>query len=160
MYCQRNVESTGTFICSLLGSILFDFEILPNFPLLGYHGRILTQSMGTLCLVLSAFHFTGGFYHPVLATIRTYGCRGYFQNISTLDHFAVYWVGSTFGAVTAYYIFTMWKKGRSKTDTEKKIHRMMAWLHYSSWKLNCWSKKEKRIFWCLFSWLRKFDGHK
>ena len=72
---EKNAEFVGTFLCSLLGSFLYDFEILPRFPLLGYHGRILAQSFGTLCLVLSAFNFTGGFYHPIMASIRTYGCR-------------------------------------------------------------------------------------
>jgi len=121
------IEFVGTFLCSLLGSFLYDFEILPRFPLLGYHGRILAQSFGTLCLVLSAFNFTGGFYHPIMASIRTYGCRGFFRNLTSLDHFTVYWMGSTLGALAAYYAYYMgWKKSYAKRQSDKKIHQMAA----------------------------------
>ena len=121
----KNLECVGTFVCTLLGSYLFDHEILPNFPL-GYHGRILVQSLVTLCLVLSAFNFTGGFYHPVMATVRTYGCRGFFRNLTSLDHFTVYWMGSTLGALMAYYTYMALKNSYTNRESIKKLQNLMA----------------------------------
>ena len=89
-------ELCGTFLCCIIGSFINDFDILPKFPL-ARHGRILLQTFLTSVLVISAFNFTGGFYHPVLATVRTYGCRGFFRKLTSQDHFIVYWVGSITG---------------------------------------------------------------
>ena len=40
-----------------------------------------------------------------IATVRTYGCQGFFRtDLQSWDHFVVYWMGSTCGALAAYYL--------------------------------------------------------
>ncbi len=76
----------GSFACGLAASILFDYDIVSVFPG-GNHGRILVNSCLVTAFILWAFDKTGGFMQPVIATARTYGCRGVFRNLGGLDHF-------------------------------------------------------------------------
>ena len=67
---------------------------------LSLHIRIQLVTLLTVAAVLSAFYYTGGFFHPLLAFIRTFGCVGYYRpEISTSDHLFVYWLGPTSAAV-------------------------------------------------------------
>ena len=48
---------------------------------------------------------------PVIATARTYGCKGYFRSdMGTLDHFVVYWLGSSCGALLVTFVFPSIRK--------------------------------------------------
>ena len=82
----------------------------------GYHGKNLAQSLGIMSLVLMAFNYTGGFFHPVIATARNYGCRGYFRELTSLDHFIVYWIGAILGAIISNILTTKLTK---KIDQNK-----------------------------------------
>ena len=82
----------------------------------GYHGKNLAQSLGIMSLVLMAFNYTGGFFHPVIATARNYGCRGYFRELTSLDHFIVYWIGAILGAILSHILTTKLTK---KIDQNK-----------------------------------------
>ena len=57
-------EFFGTFLCNITIYFIWTYEKFPG----GYHGRNLAQSLSTLTLVLSAFHYTGGFFHPVIGS--------------------------------------------------------------------------------------------
>jgi len=96
------IEFGGTFVISKVSAFIYDYERFPTFPL-NHHGRILANCCNVTLLVWMAFHYTGGFYHPVIASVRTYGCKGFFRDdLQSWDHFVVYWMGSTCGAVAAY----------------------------------------------------------
>lgn len=55
---------------------------------------------------LPAFDYSGGYYNPVLATSLKFGCRGH----SHVEHFLVYWVGASAGAVASVYVYPMIKR--------------------------------------------------
>ena len=67
------------------------------------------SSSVTTTLVLFSFHHTGGFFQPLLAFVRTFGCVGVLQKVTILDHIVVYWLGASFGAILAMYFFKVWK---------------------------------------------------
>ena len=119
---SSSLEFGGTFVISKVSAFIYDYERFPTFPL-NHHGRILANCCNVTLLVWMAFHYTGGFYHPVIGTfftpflwnfwlfswwsfpasVRTYGCKGFFRDdLQSWDHFVVYWMGSTCGAVAAY----------------------------------------------------------
>ena len=64
----------------------------------------------TISLVLVCFHHTGGFFQPLLAFARTFGCIGVLRDVTVVDHIVVYWVGATLGAVMAMYTAPYIKK--------------------------------------------------
>ena len=67
---------------------------------MGIHLRIQIVTLLTVAAVVSAFYYTGGFYQPLLAFVRTFGCVGYYRpEISASDHVFVYWLGPTIAAV-------------------------------------------------------------
>ena len=94
------VEFSGGLLCGLAGSIIFDWEL---FPAASIHKRIAASTSITLLLVLAAFHKTGGFFQPLLAFARTFGCVGMLRPVSVLDHVLVYWLAASLGAVVAMY---------------------------------------------------------
>ena len=59
--------------------------------------------------MLAAFHKTGGFFHPLLAFARTFGCMGMLRPVSLLDHVLVYWLAASLGAVVAMYTAPYYK---------------------------------------------------
>lgn len=52
-------------------------------------------------LIFSAFHFSGGYFNPALATSLKYGCKGN----NALEHMVVYWLGATTGAIASVFIY-------------------------------------------------------
>lgn len=94
-------EFTGSLVCGVFGSLIFDFELFPSITI---HARILTSTLITVSLVLVAFHHTGGFFQPLLAFARTFGCVGVLREVTILDHVVVYWLGATLGAVLSMYL--------------------------------------------------------
>ena len=100
-------EFTGSLICGISTSILFDFELIKRMSI---HIRILASSGITVVLVLISFHHTGGFFQPLLAFARTFGCIGVLREVTILDHILVYWIGATMGAVVSMYVAPYIKK--------------------------------------------------
>ena len=91
-------EFLGTFLCGFIGSTFYNNRFLQKH--FGLHLRIQLVVLLTVAMVLSAFYYTGGFFQPLLAFIRTFGCVGYYRpDISTSDHVLVYWLGPTLAAV-------------------------------------------------------------
>ena len=74
------------------------------------HKRIAASTSITLLAVLAAFHKTGGFFQPLLAFGRTFGCVGVLRPVSLLDHLLVYWMGASLGAVLSMYVAPLIKK--------------------------------------------------
>ena len=66
-------ESSGTLFLCTFGGLLFDPDLFPKVPA---HLKIQISVLATIGSVLIAFHETGGFFQPVLAYIRTFGCVG------------------------------------------------------------------------------------
>ena len=121
-------EFSGSLVCGILTSLMFDYEIIKT---MSVHSRIFITSLITTILVLISFHKTGGFFQPLLAFVRTYGCVGAMQEVTIFDHLLVYWLGATFGAMAAMFSYKLLrnfilklknytpnrKKGREKTDS-------------------------------------------
>ena len=101
LYSIKNIfvsEFVGTFWCGFIGSIVYNNEYFQK--KFNLHTRIQLVTLLTVAAVISAFYYTGGFFQPLLAFIRTFGCVGYFRpEISTSDHVYVYWFGPTLAAV-------------------------------------------------------------
>jgi hypothetical protein len=95
------VELGGGLLCGVAGLLIFDWELCPK---VSVHRRIAASTSVTLILVLAAFHKTGGFFQPLLAFARTFGCVGALRPVSLLDHVLVYWAGASLGAVLSLYI--------------------------------------------------------
>ena len=93
-------ELIGSFLCNISTVLIFDFSIAPS---INVYPRIFLSSTVTVSLVLASFYYTGGFFQPLLAFARTYGCVGAVREVSVLDHIIVYWLGATLGAITAMY---------------------------------------------------------
>ena len=115
-------EFFGSLLCGVFAAIIFDWEI---FTQLSIHKRIILSSSVTTALVLLSFHRTGGFFQPLLAFVRTFGCIGAMQEVTALDHIIVYWIGATLGAVIATHlakfvknIIMKMKKGRKHRPRE------------------------------------------
>jgi hypothetical protein len=100
-------ECFGSLLCGLWSSLIYDIQLWPRLSL---HVRILANSLITLAAVLVAFYHTGGFFQPLLAYSRTFGCVGMLREVSLVDHILVYWVGATAGAVAALYMSPMVKR--------------------------------------------------
>ena len=58
-------EFCGTLVISQVAAFIYNYERFPTFPL-HHHGRILVNCSSTTLFVCLAFHYTGGFYHPVI----------------------------------------------------------------------------------------------
>ena len=69
-FCISSLEFGGTFVISKVSAFIYDYERFPTFPL-NHHGRILANCCNVTLLVWMAFHYTGGFYHPVIGTFFT-----------------------------------------------------------------------------------------
>ena len=95
------VELGGSLVCGLAAILIFDWDLAPRVSI---HKRILASTSVTLLVVLAAFHQTGGFFQPLLAFGRTFGCVGVLRPVSPLDHVLVYWVGASLGAVLSMYL--------------------------------------------------------
>ena len=111
------IECTGAWLSCVFASLLFDFQLLPSVSL---HKRIFLNSGITISYVLIAFYHTGGFLHPLLAFIRTFGCQGVIQPVSVVDHLTVYWVGPTIGAVISIFTAQAVKQGWNRWGNKKK----------------------------------------
>ena len=94
-------EFGGGLLCGLAGILIFDWEL---FTTTSIHKRIAALTSITLLLVLAAFHKTGGFFQPLLAFARTFGCVGVLRPVNLIDHVLVYWVGASLGAIASMYI--------------------------------------------------------
>ena len=91
-------EFLGTFWCGFIGSLIYNNGFFQR--KLSLHLRIQLVTLLTVAAVVSAFYYSGGFFQPLLAFIRTFGCVGYYRpEISTSDHVLVYWLGPTLAAV-------------------------------------------------------------
>lgn len=90
-------------MCGLIGTVLYNTSTcLGNVNL---HVRIQLATLTTVASVLSAFYYTGGFFQPLLAFIRTFGCIGFFRpDIAIYDHVLVYWISPTLAAVLLTFI--------------------------------------------------------
>ena len=86
------IECAATLLCRLTSKTLSAQE--PQ-----YAGAI--DSFVATSLVVAAFDTSGGYYNPVLATSLKYGCKGH----NAVEHFLVYWVGASIGALASIYIF-------------------------------------------------------
>ena len=86
------IECVATMLCRLTSKALSVGE--PEYA------SAIDAFVGT-SLVVAAFDTSGGYYNPVLATSLKYGCKGH----NALEHFLVYWVGASIGAVASIYIF-------------------------------------------------------
>ena len=72
---------------------------------LGIHLGIQLVTLSTVAAVASAFYYTGGFFQPLLASVRTFGCTGYFRpDIRACDHIFVYWVGPITAAILTTFL--------------------------------------------------------
>ena len=111
-------EFTGSLLCSISTTLIFDFELLPRMSI---HVRIFLASTITICLVLTSFHHTGGFFQPMLAFVRTFGCVGILRDVTMLDHVIVYWIGASLGAILAMYITPYVKILCIKTCLKNKV---------------------------------------
>ena len=110
-------EFTGSLVSGVVTTLIFDYELLIS-P--SVHSRIFLSSAVTMSLVVVSFHHTGGFFQPLLAFARTFGCIGVLREVSVLDHIVVYWLGATLGAVVAMYLAQLLKKIISHCKTSKK----------------------------------------
>ena len=61
----------------------------------------LIDSFVATSLVVAAFDYSGGYYNPVLATGLKFGCRGH----SHFEHFIVYWIGASLGALASIFAY-------------------------------------------------------
>lgn len=94
-------EFFGSLLCNIASLLIFDFELV---PIIGVHPRIIISSTVTVSLVLVSFYHTGGFFQPLLAFARTYGCVGALRQVTVWDHIVVYWLGATIGSICAMYL--------------------------------------------------------
>ena len=91
------------------------------------HVRFQITTLTTVAAVLLAFYYTGGFFQPVLASIRNYGCVGYFRpEISIYDHVLVYWIGPTFGAILVTFLYPTIKEHSLVLSCAKKYKPLDA----------------------------------
>ncbi|BES92397.1 aquaporin rerated protein, invertebrate [Nesidiocoris tenuis] len=86
------IEGVATCACRLASR--FIAEINPTF------GTELDAFIGT-SLVVAAFNYSGGYFNPALATSLKLGCDGHTPE----QHFFVYWIGSTVGALASVYLY-------------------------------------------------------
>nr|AHI85752.1 aquaporin 5 [Lygus hesperus] len=86
------IERAATCVCRLASR--FIAELNPAF------GTELDAFIGT-SLVVAAFNYSGGYFNPALATSLKLGCDGH----TAEQHFFVYWIGSTVGAVASVFLF-------------------------------------------------------
>ena len=93
------LEFSGSLVCGTATALIFDYEVFPAAG--GLHTRVLLTSSLTTGLVLASFYRTGGFFQPLLAFVRTFGCVGATRPVSWLDHVLVYWAAASLGALAA-----------------------------------------------------------
>ena len=67
----------------------------------------------------SALMYSGGVYNPMLATVLLGGCKGH----DWTDHFLIYWIGSTAGALFGAFLYPLIhaKMYAITEETTKKI---------------------------------------
>ena len=83
--------------------LVFDNPTLANNdPIYG----ILTIATIVTGVVHAALRISGGFFNPMLATALFGGCLGH----TVFEHFFIYWIGSTLGAVFGMYFYPSLKK--------------------------------------------------
>ena len=114
-------EFGGGLVCGVAGIIIFDWEL---FPVASIHRRIAVSTSITLLAVLAAFHKTGGFFQPLLAFGRTFGCVGVLRPVSLLDHLLVYWIGASLGAVLSMYVAPPIKKLMLRLPCLRRPHKV------------------------------------
>ena len=117
-------ELTGSLVSGFATALIFDYDLVTR---LSVHSRILLSSAITMALVVTSFHHTGGFFQPLLAFARTFGCLGVLREVSILDHVTVYWLGATLGAVLAMYSAQFLKKIITKCKKSKSDTRLRYW---------------------------------
>ena len=113
-------EFGGGLVCGVAGILIFDWEL---FPVASIHKRIAASTSITLLAVLAAFHKTGGFFQPLLAFARTFGCVGVLRPVSLLDHLLVYWIGASLGAVLSMYVAPPIKKLMLRLPCFRRPHK-------------------------------------
>ena len=90
-------------MCGAVGSYVYNTMVCRE--QFSIHIRIQLVTLSTVVPVVLAFYYTGGFFQPLLAFIRTFGCVGYFRpDIRAYDHLLVYWIGPTLAAVVLTFI--------------------------------------------------------
>ena len=58
--------------------------------------------------VHAALAFSGGMFNPMLASVLVGGCKGH----DMMEHVAIYWLGSTMGAILAEKIYFPYLRGK------------------------------------------------
>ena len=112
-------EFTGTLTCGIIGALVYDTITCQSN--ISRHVRIQITTLTTVAAVLLAFNYTGGFFQPLLASMRTFGCVGYFRpEISIYDHVLVYWIGPTFGAILVTFLYPTIKENSFVSSCTKK----------------------------------------
>jgi aquaporin related protein len=86
------IEGVATLICRL-GSRLVALKE-PQYA-------TAVDSFIATSMVCAAFSTSGGYLNPVLATSLKFGCRGH----TPMEHFVVYWVGSSLGAIASLSVW-------------------------------------------------------
>eukprot|EP00093_Oithona_nana_P006732 06732.XXX_105051_103143_1 [CDS] Oithona nana genome sequencing. len=86
------IEGVATLLCRLTSKYLGDLE--PRYA-------AAIDSFVATSLVVAAFDYSGGYYNPVLATGLKFGCRGH----SHFEHFIVYWIGASLGALASIFAY-------------------------------------------------------
>ena len=87
----------------MIGSLVYTTSVCQ--AKLSIHLGIQLVTLSTVAAVASAFYYTGGFFQPLLASVRTFGCTGYFRpDISAYDHISVYWVGPITAAILISFL--------------------------------------------------------
>ena len=100
------IEGVATLLCRLTSRYLGDLE--PNYA-------AAIDSFVATSLVVAAFDYSGGYYNPVLATGLKFGCRGH----SHTEHFIVYWIGASLGALASIFVYPPLKKALGVADGDK-----------------------------------------
>eukprot|EP00095_Tigriopus_kingsejongensis_P008721 maker-scaffold352_size199037-snap-gene-0.45 protein:Tk08721 transcript:maker-scaffold352_size199037-snap-gene-0.45-mRNA-1 annotation:"Aquaporin-12A" len=98
------IEGVATMLCRLTSKLLAHNE--PR-----YANAI--DSFIATALVVAAFDYSGGYYNPVLATGLKYGCRGH----DNQEHFVVYWLGASLGAIASIYVYPLLHRLLGKNTT-------------------------------------------
>jgi len=96
-------EFIGTCFLGVVIQLVIDNPTLANNdPIYG----ILTIATIVTGVVHAALRISGGLFNPMLATALFGGCLGH----TVFEHFFIYWIGSTLGAVFGMYFYPSLKK--------------------------------------------------
>ncbi len=96
-------EALGTFFLGVVPQLAVENPTMSNNDPLW---TALAVAAMVVVAVVSALHYSGGMFNPMLATVLLGGCQGH----QWWEHILVYWVGATVGALAAYKAYPTIKK--------------------------------------------------